>query len=260
MKNQVQKSTVSKPSMVKKIISLLPMAKKMLNSKIKGIMRKIVPNRFKKGRNTLKRVSNRGIKSLENNFSVKATKNIINAPKIVIEKSPIVAKPNVVASSKIAAKPKKVSKPKIVDKPQIFIEKNFNYDEYKNRVIKQLKKHIKKLFDDEKSKYLDDDDEEYKEIKDLEHLFEEINENDDDYYKKYQLKVLLMKTIKNMTVEGIRIKHYQQNNILIRLYSIKFVSLKDTEDIRTFMFGAKMRKLDQVMKQMILLKVLLILF
>ena len=34
-----------------------------------------------------------------------------------------------------------------------------------------------------KSKYLDDDDDEYKGIKDLEHLFEEINENDDDYYK-----------------------------------------------------------------------------
>ena len=103
MKNQVQKSTVSKPRMVNKAIILLPMAKKatsllptakkMLHSRInsrinqvKGIMRKVVPNRFKKGRNTPKRVSNRGIKSLENNFSVQATKNIINTPKIVIEK------------------------------------------------------------------------------------------------------------------------------------------------------------------------------
>ena len=97
-----------------------------------------------------KKVSNRGIKSLENNFSVKATKSIINTPKIVIEKSPIVVKPNVVTSSKIATKPKKVSKPKIVDKPKIVIEKNSNYDEYKNRVIKQLKKHFKKLFDAKK--------------------------------------------------------------------------------------------------------------
>ena len=40
--------------------------------------------RSNKVENTLKRVSNRGIKSLENNFSVKATKNIINTPKIVI--------------------------------------------------------------------------------------------------------------------------------------------------------------------------------
>ena len=114
MKNQVQKSTVSKPSMVKKIISLLPMARKMLNSKIKGIMRKIVPNRFKKGRNTLKRVSNRGIKSLENNFSVKATKNIINTPKIVIEKPQIVDKPRVVTSSKIASKVKKLVNQKLL--------------------------------------------------------------------------------------------------------------------------------------------------
>ena len=121
MKNQVQKSTVSKPSMVKKIISLLPMAKKMLNSKIKGVMRKIVPNRFKKGRNTLKRVSNRGIKSFENNFSVKATKNIINTSKIVIEKPHIVDKLRVVTSSKIAFKVK--SKPKLVDKSEIVFEK-----------------------------------------------------------------------------------------------------------------------------------------
>ena len=42
-------------------------------------MHKIKPNKVQ---NTLKRVSNRGIKSLENNFSVKATKNIINTPKI----------------------------------------------------------------------------------------------------------------------------------------------------------------------------------
>ena len=37
------------------------------------------------------------------------------------------------------------------------------------------------MFDAKKSRYLDD--EEYKGIKDLEHLFEELNENDDDYCK-----------------------------------------------------------------------------
>ena len=140
MKNQIQKSTVSKLSMVKKIISLLPMAKKMRNSKIKGIMRNIVPNRFKMGRNTLKRVSNRGIKSLENNFSVNTTKNIINTPKIVIEKPQVVTKPKVVTSSKIASKVKRVRKPRIVDKSEIVNDKKYpNYNEYKNRVIKQLK-------------------------------------------------------------------------------------------------------------------------
>ena len=41
-----------------------------------------------------------------------------------------------------------------------------------------------------KSNYLDDDDDddEYKRIKDLEHLFEEINENDNDYYKPILVK------------------------------------------------------------------------
>ena len=38
------------------------------------------------------------------------------------------------------------------------------------------------MLDSKKSDYLDDDDG-YKGIKDLEHLFEEINENDEDYYK-----------------------------------------------------------------------------
>ena len=87
---KTQKSIVSKPSMKKQLISLFPMVKKMLNKKINqiksSIMGKILPNKLKKRRNIPKRVSNRRIKSLENNFSVKATKNIINTPKIVIEK------------------------------------------------------------------------------------------------------------------------------------------------------------------------------
>ena len=120
MKIQVQKSTVSKPSKVKKIIRLLPMTKKMLNSKIKGIMRKkntvSEPSKVKKiisllstakkmlnsrikGQNTLKRVSNREIKNLENNFSVTATENVIKTPKIAIEKPPIVVEPKVVTSA-----------------------------------------------------------------------------------------------------------------------------------------------------------------
>ena len=102
--------------------SFLPMVKKILNKKINqiklSIMQKIQRN---KRRNTSKRVS------LENNFSVKFIKNIVNTPKIAIEKSPIVAKANVVTSSKIATKAKKVSKPKIVDKPKIVIKKSINY-------------------------------------------------------------------------------------------------------------------------------------
>ena len=60
-------------------------------------MKEILPNRFKKRRNTPKRVStNRGIKLLENNFSVKATKNIISTPKTVIGKPQIVNKPEII--------------------------------------------------------------------------------------------------------------------------------------------------------------------
>ena len=107
-------------------------------------MHKIRPN---KRQNTPKRVSNRETKSLENNFSVKAIKNIINTPKIAIKKPQVVAEPKVFTSSKIATKPKKVGKPKIIDKSEIVTQrKHQNYDEYKNRVIKQLKKHLKKLF------------------------------------------------------------------------------------------------------------------
>ena len=54
---------------------------------------------------------------------------------------------NVVTSSKIATKLKVATKPKKVAKPKISVEKNINYNEYKNRIIKQLKKHFKKLTD-----------------------------------------------------------------------------------------------------------------
>ena len=90
MKMKTQKSIVLKHNMKNLMTSLLPMVKKMINKKINqiksGIMRKILPNGLKRIRNTPKRVSNRTIKSLENNFTVTATKNIINTLKIVIEK------------------------------------------------------------------------------------------------------------------------------------------------------------------------------
>ena len=47
-------------------------------------------------------------------MSDKATKNIINTPKIAIEKPKIATKPNIVTPIKIARKPKIASKPKIV--------------------------------------------------------------------------------------------------------------------------------------------------
>ena len=39
------------------------------------------------------------------------------------------------------------------------------------------------MFDTKKSGYLDDDDKEYKGIRDLEYLMEGVGENDEDYYK-----------------------------------------------------------------------------
>ena len=132
MKMKSQKSIVLKRNMKNR--PKIP--KRVSNRGIKStIKRKILPNRFNKRQNIPKRVSNRGIKSLENNFSVKATKKIINTPKIVIEKPQIVAKPEIVTMSKI------VAKPEIVDRPEIV---NRKYKEYKKHVIKQLKK---KLFD-----------------------------------------------------------------------------------------------------------------
>ena len=101
MNKQTQKSIILKRNFKNLMSTLLPMAKKVISTQINQIKsRNIQKIHSKKRQNTPKRASNRGIKSLENNFSVKATKNIINTPKIVIEKSPIVAKPNVVTSSK----------------------------------------------------------------------------------------------------------------------------------------------------------------
>ena len=80
MKMKAQKSVVLKWNF-KSLVSTLSMAKKVISDKINQIksriMHKIWPN---KRQNTLKRVSNRGIKSLENNFSVKATKTFLKTP------------------------------------------------------------------------------------------------------------------------------------------------------------------------------------
>ena len=116
MKMKTQKSIVLKQNFKKLMSTLLPIVKMGISNQINKIkscsMHKIRPN---KGQNTLKSVSNREIKSLKNNFRVKATKGIINTPKIVIEKPLIVEEPKVVTLSKIAIKPKKVSKPKKVE-------------------------------------------------------------------------------------------------------------------------------------------------
>ena len=169
--------------------TLLPIVKKVASNQINKIKSRIMHKiRSNKRQNSLKNVSNREIKSLKNNFRAKATKGIINTPKIVTEKPLIVEEPKVVTLSKTATKPRKVIKPKKVNKAEIVIKKNPNYGDFRNRVIKQLKKYFKKLHDAKKSNYLDDDDDdaEYKGITDLELLFEDIDDN--DYYKPILVK------------------------------------------------------------------------
>ena len=138
MRMKTQRSIVLKRNFKKLMSTLLPIVKKLVSNQINKIksriMHKILPN---KRHNTLKSVSNREIKSLENNFRVKATKEIINAPKIVIENHLIVEEPKVITLSKIATKPKNVIK------PEIHTEKVHNYREFKNSVNKQLIKHFK---------------------------------------------------------------------------------------------------------------------
>ena len=127
-----RKSIVLKLNMENLMTSSLPIVKKMVNKKINqiksSIMQKIRPN---KRRNAPKKISNRRIKFLENNFSVTATKNIISTPKISIDKPPIVTEPKVVTIRKIVSKPEIALKPEIVIKRKIVIEKNQNYDKYK---------------------------------------------------------------------------------------------------------------------------------
>ena len=74
---KIRKSIVSKCNMKNLMTSLLPMVKKIVNKKINQIKLSIIQKiQCNKRQNTSKRVS------LENNFSVKAIKNIINTPKI----------------------------------------------------------------------------------------------------------------------------------------------------------------------------------
>ena len=216
MKMKTQKSIVLKQNLKNFMSTLLPIVKKAISNQINQIKSRIVHKILhNKRQNTLKRVYNKEMKSLENNFRVKANKKIINTPKIVIENPPIVAEPKVVTLSKIATKPKRVSKPKKVDKAKIVIEKKPNYDEIKNCLTKQLKKYFKKLLDVKKSKYLDDDDVEYKEIRDLDLLFEEIDEN--DYYKPILAKSYNKESYKEYESRGDKNKELSTEEYLNKI-------------------------------------------
>ena len=144
----IKRSMLPKRNFKRLMSTLLPIVKQVVSNQINkiksSIMHKIMSNKRK---NTLKSVSNREIKSLNR---VKATKGVINTPKIVVEKRLLVEEPKVITLPKIATKPKKVIKPKKVNKSEIHIEKIPNYREFKNRVNKQLIKHFKTLHDTKK--------------------------------------------------------------------------------------------------------------
>ena len=112
MKVRMQKSIVSKRNFKKLMSTLLPIVKKVVSNQINKIKSRIMHKR----QNTLKSVSNREIKSLKNNFRVKATKGIINTPKIVTEKPLVVEESNVVTLSNNATKSKKLSNQKRLTK------------------------------------------------------------------------------------------------------------------------------------------------
>ena len=116
------------------------------------------------------------------------------------------------------------------------------------------------MIDTKKSNCLDYDDDEYKEIKDLEHLFDEIN---DDYCKSILVKSSFNESYKEYESRGdkdktLSIQQYLNkitpylkelinnhkainngsNEWKIQLnMCIKFVSLIDTKDTRIFLFG-----------------------
>ena len=248
MGKMIERYIVPKRNFKKLMSTSLPIVKKVVSNQINkiksNIMRKIMSN---KRQNTLKSVSNRETKPLNR---VKATKGVINTPKIVVENPLLVEEPKVITLPKIAAKPKKVIKPKKVNKSEKYIKKIPNYCEFKNRVNKKLIKHFKKLHDTKKSKYLDDDDAEIAENDYYKPILVKSFHNDG--YKEYESRGDMTKSLsieeyldktKPYLKELIDIHKAIENNSKewkVQLNAkIKNVSLDDAMDIRTFYVWSK---------------------
>ena len=85
--------------------ALLPIVNKVVSNQINKIKSSIIHKiKSNKIQNILKSVSNREIKSLNR---VRATKEVINTPKIAAGKLLIVEQPKVITLPQIATKPKK---------------------------------------------------------------------------------------------------------------------------------------------------------
>ena len=89
-----------------------------------------------------------------------------------------------------------------------------HYTEELTEELKKVEKFFKKLEEDfdrlEKHHYRDNDDLDYKGIRQTENLFGEINE---DYYKSIKTKVLLTIITSNMKAEETKTKYYLLGNI-----------------------------------------------
>ena len=87
--------------------------------------------------------------------------------------------------------------------------------------LEEVEKFLSKLEEDlnrlKKHQYRDNDDLNYKGIRQIENLFDEINE---DYYKPIKTRGVFNNITKNMKAEGIKIKDYLLRNIYIRLCHI----------------------------------------
>ena len=114
------------------------------------------------------------------------------------------------------------------------------------------------MFDSKKKEYIDHDDEEYRGIRDLEYLLEEVNENDEDYYKPERVRNAFIndsrdynyivyesrgsKYYKSLEEYFSKIKPYLENMIanyisigewkLQLTISIRFISSRNPEQFR----------------------------
>ena len=160
------------------------------------------------------------------------------------------------------------------------IEKKQNLsDNEKEKIYDDLVKLANTLDKKEEHKHSDHDDLDYFGIRELENLFTNDDDNDDNYYKPVLVKSSFKNNYKYYESRGdkdkkLSVKQYlymimpylsdlindhknirnESNEWKIQLnMSVNFISSNDTGEIRTFLCGVIMKKLDRVMKQMTLL-------
>ena len=161
------------------------------------------------------------------------------------------------------------------------IEKKQNLsDNEKEKIYDHLVELVNALDKKEEHKHSDHDDLDYFGIRELENLFTNDDDNDDNYYKPVLVKSSFKNNYKYYESRGdkdkkLSVKQYlymimpylsdlindhknirnESNEWKIQLnMSVNFISSNDTGEIRTFLCGVIMKKLGRVMKQMTLLK------